>query len=174
MIATPIRRIFIVWWLILQTLLVKAKASPSKSEHTHLRSLPSDIETGGYEQTQQQTPPSCKTCQFPHHSWETFPVSFHCGRWDTYGPTGLEWLPEDLAALARYPLVTLEKWQGSHAFSTDICEQTGNCSKPSNVFYWELDAWISAAKQLKVVNPNISVAVWYVERFGRSCRVVFL
>jgi hypothetical protein len=102
----------------------------------------------------------CTTCQFPQHSWKTFPVSFHSGRPDTHGPTGLEWLPEDLEALARYPLVTLEKWHGSKAFSTDLCQQTGKCSTPSNVFYWEQDAWISAARQLKAKNPNISVAVW--------------
>jgi hypothetical protein len=103
---------------------------------------------------------SCTTCQFPKHSWDTFPVSFHSGRPNTHGPTGLEWLPEDLEALARYPLVTIEKWHGSQAFSTDICQNTGDCQTPSNVFYWEQDAWISAAKQLKAKNSNISIAVW--------------
>jgi hypothetical protein len=65
-----------------------------------------------------------------------------------------------LIALSRYPLVTIEKWHGSLAFSTDLCENTGKCDKPSNIFYWEEDAWISAAKQLKAINPNISIAVW--------------
>ncbi|KAG7353605.1 glycosyl hydrolase family 15-related protein [Nitzschia inconspicua] len=102
----------------------------------------------------------CTTCQFPKHSWDTFPVSFHSGRPNTYGPTGLEWLPEDLEALSRYPLITLEKWHGSQAFSTNVCNQTGNCNAPSNIFYWEQDAWVSAATQLKAKNPNISVAVW--------------
>jgi hypothetical protein len=102
----------------------------------------------------------CTTCQFPQHSWDTFPVSFHSGRPNTYGPTGLEWLPEDLEAIVRYPLVTLEKWHGSKAFSTDICQRRGDCQTPSNVFYWEQDAWLSAAKQLKSKNPNISIAVW--------------
>jgi hypothetical protein len=105
-------------------------------------------------------PQTCTTCKFPNHSWDTFPVSFHSGRPNTYGPTGLEWLPEDLEALARYPLVTIEKWHGSEAFSTDICQNRGECQTPSNVFYWEQDAWIFAAKQLKAKNPNISIAVW--------------
>lgn len=107
----------------------------------------------------QKRRPSCTTCHFPQHSWETFPVSFHASRSNTYGPTGLEWLPEDLEALARYPLVTIEKWHGSEAFSTNVCNMTGNC-KTTNVFAWEEDAWIAAARQIKGINPNISVAVW--------------
>jgi hypothetical protein len=108
----------------------------------------------------QQQQRTCTTCRFPKHSWDTIPVSFHSGRPDTYGPTGLEWLPEDLNALSRYPLITIEKWHGTKAFSTNVCKQTGNCNKPSNIFVWEQDAWIFAAKQLKEMNPNVSIAVW--------------
>lgn len=112
----------------------------------------------------------------PIHSWETVPVSFHGCRPNTRGPTGLEFLADDLAALKRYPLITLEKWQGTRAFSTDVDLQhhphsscvtrtdpcdVGRMSAPeTNVFYWEEDAWVSAAKQIKEVNPNASIAVW--------------
>jgi hypothetical protein len=87
----------------------------------------------------------------------------------------LEFLPEDLEALKRYRLITIEKWQGTNAFSTDVCREehpVGNfpvnkdpcedssSSAKSNVFYWEDDAWISAAKQIKAVNPTASIAVW--------------
>lgn len=112
------------------------------------------------------------------HSWDTVPVSFHGSRLDTRGPTGLEFLPEDLEALKRYPLITLEKWQGTQAFSTDLChslhnndgintneipfdeDPCANSSNISNIFYWEDEAWISAAKQIKAVHPTASIAVW--------------
>jgi hypothetical protein len=112
-----------------------------------------------HSKRRQRHPPSCTTCRFPQHSWDTFPVSFHASRPNTYGPTGLEWLPDDLVALARYPLITIEKWHGSEAYSTTVCNTTGNCNK-TNVFVWEEDAWIAAAQQIKDINPNISIAVW--------------
>lgn len=104
--------------------------------------------------------PQCQSCRGPVHSWDTFPVSFHSSRPNTHGPTGLELSAADLTALAKYPLVTLEKWQGDHAFSTNVCNETGNCNSTTNVFYWEEDAWIAAAKQIKAVSPNTSIAVW--------------
>jgi hypothetical protein len=120
-----------------------------------------------------------KCIRGPIHSWETVPVSFHASRIDTRGPTGLEFLPEDLEALRRYPLITLEKWQGGNAFSTDLCQQQHNnrthrhtrssrgdsscdASSDANIFYWEDEAWISAAKQIKAVHPTASIAVWMV------------
>ena len=120
-------------------------------------------------------PPMPDVVRGPIHSWDTVPVSFHGCRPNTRGPTGLEFLPEDLEALKRYRLITIEKWQGTNAFSTDVCRQehpVGNfpvnkdpcedssSSAKSNVFYWEDDAWISAAKQIKAVNPTASIAVW--------------
>ncbi len=110
--------------------------------------------------------------QGPRHSWKTVPASFHACRPDTRGPTGLEFLPEDLDALKRYPLITLEKWQGTSAFSTDLCLQqsrdTGrdatrcwnHSTSESNIFYWGDEAWISAARQIKAVHPSASIAVW--------------
>jgi len=53
--------------------------------------------------------------------------------------------------MAKFPLVTLEKWQSTTAFST---------SRNAGVFVWEDDAWIAAARQIKKISPNTSVAVW--------------
>ena len=64
-----------------------------------------------------------------------------------------------MKVLAKFPLVTLEKWQGVQAFSTTVCQETGNCNA-SNIFYWQEDAWVAAAKQIKAASPNTSVVVW--------------
>ena len=96
-----------------------------------------------------RAPRTCTTCRAPVHSWKTIPVSIHTSRRDT-GPTG-EFSPEDLAVLAKAPLVTIEKWQGSLA--TDASNRS--------VFLWEEDAMIAAAKQIKAANPATSVAVWF-------------
>lgn len=132
--------------------------------------------------------PSSTLVKGPIHSWKTVPVSFHGCRPDTRGPTGLEFHPKDLEALKRYPLITLEKWQGTLAFSTNICRdstrnsnsnnntnvecwnatmtsttdgsRSRSSSTESNIFYWGDDAWISAAQQIKAVHPTASIAVW--------------
>eukprot|EP00729_Bicosta_minor_P020928 gene20928-17_t len=52
----------------------------------------------------------CTTCKGPVHSWKTVPVSFHSATERT-GPTGV--FPEsDLEIISKFPLVTIEKWQG--------------------------------------------------------------
>jgi hypothetical protein len=56
----------------------------------------------------------------------------------------------DMVVLAKYPLVTMEKWQG-----TDAVDASGKRS-----FIWEEDAWINAAKQIKTANPKASVVAW--------------
>ena len=55
----------------------------------------------------------------------------------------------DLAFVARFPLIPLEKWQGVNASSAG-----------HPVFAWEEDAWLVAAKQIKAANPSASVIVW--------------
>eukprot|EP00039_Didymoeca_costata_P016854 m.307435 g.307435 ORF g.307435 m.307435 type:complete len:378 (-) comp16462_c0_seq4:389-1522(-) len=85
---------------------------------------------------------TCSTCKGPIHSWKTMPVSIHCSEGKTTD-TG-EFLPEELDIIKRFPLVTIEKWQGEQA----------------SKFVWEEDAWIAAATQIKKANPNASVNVW--------------
>ena len=55
----------------------------------------------------------CTTCKGPIHSWSTLPVSFHSSS-DSTGPTGA-FTNEDLEVIKRFPLVTIEKWQGENA-----------------------------------------------------------
>lgn len=52
--------------------------------------------------------------------------------------------------ISKFPLVTMEKWQGSQA--------TDASGKP--VFLWEEDAWVAAAKQIKAARPDTSVIAW--------------
>ena len=49
-----------------------------------------------------------------------------------------------LRQIKHFKLVTLEKWQGSAV----------------TPYMWEEDAWVVAAKQIKAVNPDVSVVVW--------------
>ena len=88
------------------------------------------------------TSPSCTTCRGPVHSWDHIPLSFHWSSAQT-DSTG-EFSAEDLETIVKFPLVTIEKWQGSAA--------------PE--FLWEETAWAAAAKQIKLASPNTSVAVW--------------
>ena len=73
-------------------------------------------------------PVQCKTCVHPAHSWATMPVSFHSAR-DASNALG-EFTAADMEAIAKFPLVTIEKWQGSLA--TDASNRS--------VFLWEEDA----------------------------------
>lgn len=92
--------------------------------------------------------PDCTTCRWPVHSWDFVPASVHTSRKDT-GPDGT-FTAADLAVLVKYPLITMEKWQG-----TDAVDAAGNRS-----FIWEEDAWINAARQIKEARPDASVVAW--------------
>ena len=73
-------------------------------------------------------PVQCTTCVHPAHSWATMPVSFHSAR-DASKALG-EFTAADMATIAKFPLATIEKWQGSLA--TDASNRS--------VFLWEEDA----------------------------------
>jgi hypothetical protein len=72
--------------------------------------------------------PNCTTCKWPKHSWATVPASVHTSRRDT-GPDGT-FRAADLLDLQKFPLITMEKWQG-----TDAVDASGK-----RVFIWEEDA----------------------------------
>jgi hypothetical protein len=93
--------------------------------------------------------PNCTTCRWPKHSWATIPASVHTSRADT-GPDGT-FTDADIANLVKYPLITIEKWQGVDA----VDPATGK-----RAFIWEEDAWINSAKKIKAVNPGVSVVPW--------------
>jgi hypothetical protein len=86
----------------------------------------------------------CKTCQSPKFSWRTLPAFFHGCEVNGTSEGGLS--QAALSLVTKFPLVTLEKWQGSGTSNTAI---------------WEEDAWVTAAKQIKAVNPDIAVVVWF-------------
>ena len=85
---------------------------------------------------------------FPQHSWETLPVSFHSSALTTNARG--EFSAAELLTIARFPLVTIEKWQG-----TDARDALGD-----SVFVWEETAMLNAAAQVKTRSPNTSVVVW--------------
>ena len=93
--------------------------------------------------------PNCTACRWPKHSWATIPASVHTSRRDT-GPDGT-FTDADIANLVKYPLITIEKWQGVDA----VDPATGK-----RAFIWEEDAWINSAKKIKAVNPAVSVVPW--------------
>ena len=88
-------------------------------------------------------PPSrCPTCRGPVWSWSTVPIFFHSS--EPGGPRG-GFTDLELDTIARFPMVTIEKWQGA-----DV--------RP---YLWEEDAWVVAAAQVKRRSPNTTVVVWF-------------
>ena len=84
---------------------------------------------------------ACPTCIGPTWSWDRFPAFFHSSQHD--GPGG-GFSPAAIATIARFPMATLEKWQGDQV-TPPISEE---------------QAWVVAAKQIKAANPKIAIAVW--------------
>eukprot|EP00935_MAST-01C_sp_MAST-1C-sp1_P001718 g1718.t1 len=56
----------------------------------------------------------------------------------------------DLKDLVKFPLITIEKWQG-----TDNVDASGK-----RAFVWQEDAWVASAKQIHAANPDASVVGW--------------
>lgn len=75
---------------------------------------------------------------FPAHSWATLPVFLH-----TSDMSRAVWSPSDLAIAARFPSVTIEKWQGC-ALRTETQEA---CT-------------LATASALRALRSNISVFIW--------------
>ena len=49
----------------------------------------------------------------PRFSWDTLPVSFHCS--NSSAPIGM-YSPESLQILAKFAIVTIDKYQGMDGF----------------------------------------------------------
>lgn len=84
---------------------------------------------------------ACSTCVGPTWSWATLPAFFHSS--EHAGPDG-GFSPEALETITKFPIVTIEKWQGDKIEPPIFEEQ----------------AWAVAAKLIKAINPKISVVVW--------------
>jgi len=85
----------------------------------------------------------CTTCKKPKFSWEKLPIFFHGCNLDGNKDGGFN--QADLDIIKHFPLVTMEKWQGQNV----------------EPYTWEEDAWVAAAKQIKDINPDIAVVVWF-------------
>ena len=85
----------------------------------------------------------CRECRGPEWSWDVFPAFFHGS--DPNGTAGGGFTEAALATITRFPIVTLEKWQGM-----DLTPYT-----------WQEDAWVTAARQIKQRNPAATVLVWF-------------
>ena len=61
----------------------------------------------------------------------------------------------DALLISRFPMVTIEKWQG--------CNSTPGCylsSNPSSTCPTQEDATLATAKKLKTLEPTIFIASW--------------
>ena len=91
---------------------------------------------------------------FPVHSWATVPAFLH-----TSVLNDAVFCAADLAVAARFPAITIEKWQG--------CNSTVGCYQPNNLAgagavacLTQEEATLSAAAQIKAVRPAASVFTW--------------
>jgi hypothetical protein len=76
---------------------------------------------------------------FPQHSWATLPVFLH-----TSDMTHCVWSESDLKIAARFPAVTIEKWQG--------CAENGPTQEQCT---------LATTTALRLLRPNISAFIWY-------------
>merc|ERR1719174_3465289 len=111
---------------------------------THILLIMSSLSSAA----EKQAISSCPHCAAPIHSWDSLPVAFHSSEIAT-NSLG-EFSATELETIVKFPLVTIEKWQGSQAK-----DEHGN-----PVFLWEETAMANAAKQVKTARPNISVIAW--------------
>eukprot|EP00937_MAST-01D_sp_MAST-1D-sp2_P000048 g48.t1 len=93
--------------------------------------------------------------RLPPHSWDTLPVAWHSALDRSLSA-------EDARALARYPLVTLEKTQGSAAYSWPhglplACQ---NGTNVSSCGCCEEDHIVAAGRAIKAVNASVMVIAY--------------
>jgi len=91
---------------------------------------------------------AARAAQWPVHSWATLPVFFHSSVMNSLVPSDA-----DLAIMARYPAVTLEKWQGCNSTGC----YPGPCAAPAPT---QAEATLATARKLKALRPSIAVATW--------------
>ena len=96
-------------------------------------------------------PPAARAAQWPVHSWATVPVFFHSSVMNALVPA-----PADLAVMARFAAVTIEKWQGCNATGA----YPGPPPDPSLPRPTQADATLATARALRALRPDISVATW--------------
>jgi hypothetical protein len=91
--------------------------------------------------------------------WSTVPVFFHADNF-----TG-DWNNESLLQLAKYPIVTIEKWMGSLAACkadgwSPCCGAGGGADEVGETAVCEEDRIISNFARLKAINKNVSTVLY--------------
>jgi hypothetical protein len=82
-------------------------------------------------------PARCTSCKGPVWSWDTFPAFFHGS--DPNGTAGGGFTAAALATITRFPMVTLEKWQGASI----------------EPYTWEEDAWVAGRNRWGVQGAHL-------------------
>jgi hypothetical protein len=77
----------------------------------------------------------------PVFSWAHVPVFFHSSVMNIS-----DFSPSDLALIARFPAVTIEKWQGCGSSSSPPTQQ---------------QAALTAARALRALNPDVAIISWF-------------
>lgn len=91
--------------------------------------------------------------RFPVHSWDTLPAFFHSSLMCT--PT---WSPEDTHLISKFPIVTIEKWQGCN--STPGCYRPHGGPLPTHPCVTQQEATLATASSLRALNPSIAIISW--------------
>ena len=102
--------------------------------------------------------PSLSDVPMPRFSWDTLPVIFHSS--NETAPIGM-YSPQSLEILAKYAVVTLEKYQGYNGFFPHHKQvNMKNCQNESDVSQCGCcveDNIEEVAKAIKAINPTTMV-----------------
>lgn len=93
------------------------------------------------------------SARFPLHSWDTLPSFFHSSLM-----CADVWAAADLAVIAKYPAVTIEKWQG--CASVPRCYRPHGGPPPAAPCPTQQEATLATARALRAINPSISIFTW--------------
>lgn len=100
---------------------------------------------------------SCVAYKLPPFSWNTLPVAWHGSSLTTFSP-------DEVSTLARYPVITIEKFQGGrnlpwkgNVTAAEVCQ---NGSDAAACGCCEEDNIVNAFSSIKKINPNVSTIAY--------------
>ena len=103
--------------------------------------------------------------QMPRFSWDTLPVAYHGS--NTTAPIGM-YNPESLKALAKFSIVTLEKYQGVNGMTGPDGERWDDCQNETDVSKCGCcteDNIVAAAIEIKKIDPTTMViGYWHANK----------
>ena len=88
---------------------------------------------------------------WPVHSWATLPAFFHSSTLNVAVPGAA-----DLAIMARFAVVTIEKWQGCNSTGA----YPGPARDPAAPVPTQAEATLATARALRALRPGIAIATW--------------